>query len=327
MRRIGRRAGFVIGAVIGACGAGLAAFGIFQGAFWVFVAGQGVIGFYNAVAHYFRFAAADVAKPEFKSQAISLVLSGGIVAGLIGPEVAKLTKDALAPVTFAGSYLAIIGFQCVVALLSSLVDIPGLSAEERRHSGRPMTAIMAQPIFIVAVTSSVVGYGAMNMLMTATPLAMAGCGLPFADAAFVIQWHMVAMFLPSFYTGTLIKRFGLLEVMFVGVVLLGGGIGAALSGVTAWHFWASLVLIGVGWNFMFIGGTTLLTDAYQPAERAKTQAANDFLVFGTMAVGSFLSGNLLHHFGWTEVNLGAVPLCFIAGGLILWLRDRRRRGV
>lgn len=324
MRRIGRRNGFVLGGVLGACGAFLAAYGIHLAEFWVFVAGIGVIGAYNAVAHYFRFAAADVAPTSFKAHAISLVLSGGVVAGLIGPEIAKATKDLFLPEVFMGCFVAIAGLQIAVSLLSSFVDIPNLTAAELKEKGRPMIEIMRQPAFFVAVVGGMVGYGAMNMLMTATPLAMKDCALPFDDSAFVIQWHVIGMFAPSFFTGALIKRFGTLEVMLAGAALLLAGIGFALSGISTWHFWAALLLIGIGWNFSFIGGTTLLTECYTPSERNKTQAANDFLVFGTMALASFLSGVMLHNFGWTQVNLAAVPVILLSSALVVWLLVKRR---
>jgi MFS family permease len=186
---------------------------------------------------------------------------------------------------------------------------------------------MRQPTFFVAVVGGMVGYGAMNMLMTATPLAMKFCDLPFEDSAFVIQWHVIAMFAPSFFTGALINRFGVLEVMLAGAALLLGGIGVALAGVSTWNFFIALAAIGVGWNFSFIGGTTLLTESYTPSERNKTQAANDFLVFGTMGIGSFLSGALLQGYGWAAVNYAAIPLVVASSALVLWLLLRRRAAV
>lgn len=324
MRRIGRRAGFVLGGLLGACGAGIAVLGMAQGSFWIFVGGIGVIGAYNAVAHYFRFAAADAAPADFKAHAISLVLSGGVVAGLIGPEIAKATKDLFLPEVFMGCFVAIAALQIGVSLLSSFVSIPNLTAAELSDKGRPMSEIMRQPIFVVAVIGGMVGYGAMNMLMTATPLAMRDCALPFEDSAFVIQWHVIGMFAPSFFTGALIKRFGVLEIMLAGAALLLTGIAFALAGNATWNFWTALFLIGVGWNFSFIGGTTLLTECYTPAERNKTQAANDFLVFGTMAIASFLSGVMLHNFGWTQVNFAAVPVILVSSALVFWLLLKRR---
>jgi len=324
MRRIGRRAGFVMGGLLGAIGAAISVAGMAAGSFWVFVAGIGVIGSYNAVAHYFRFAAADVAPASFKAHAISLVMSGGVVAGLIGPEIAKATKDLFLPHVFLGCFVAIAALQVGVSLLSSFVQIPNLTVEELKDKGRSMVEIMRQPTFVVAVIGGMVGYGAMNMLMTATPLAMRDCALPFEASAFVIQWHVIAMFAPSFFTGALIKRFGVLEVMLAGAALLLGGIGFALAGIATWNFWFALVMIGIGWNFSFIGGTTLLTECYSPAERNKTQAANDFLVFGTMAIGSFLSGVMLHNFGWAHVNLATVPVILVSSALVLWLLFKRR---
>jgi MFS family permease len=319
MRRLGRRAGFTLGAVFGMVGALICAYGAFSHDFWVLCAGALVLGIYNATGQYYRFAAADSASADFKSKAISLVLAGGIAGGILGPETSKLTKDLIAQATFAGSYLSL-GVFCLVAIgLLSFIDIPPLTVAERKASGRPLAAIARQPAFIVAVLSAVVGYGVMNLLMTATPLAMDACQHPFSDAAFVIQWHVIAMFAPSFFTGTLIKRYGVINIMLAGVVLNLGCVGFALAGLEVVHFWAALVLLGIGWNFMFIGATTLLTECHTPAERAKAQGANDLAIFVTMAATSVSSGLLFTLQGWNLMNALALPFLLLAGVAMAWL--------
>ncbi|MBI4190230.1 MAG: MFS transporter [Betaproteobacteria bacterium] len=325
MRRLGRRAGFTLGAVFGIVGALICAYAAFAYSFWMLCAGSLVLGIYNATAQYYRFAAADSASADFKTRAISLVLAGGIIGGILGPETSKVTKDLIAQAAFTGSFLSL-GVFCVLAIgLLSLIDIPPLTAAEQKEAGRPLAVIAHQPVFLVAVLSAVVGYGVMSLLMTATPLAMSASQHPFSDAAFVIQWHVIAMFAPSFFTGTLIKRFGVLNVMLVGVVLSLGCVGFALAGLEVMHFWLAMVLVGVGWNFMFIGGTTLLTECHTPPERAKTQGANDMAIFITMAATSLSSGLLFTLQGWELMNVLAVPFLLLAGSAMLWLAGTRRR--
>jgi len=323
MRRIGRINGFTIGTLIGILGALICGYAVYTHNFWLLCAGTLVMGIYNASGQYYRFAAADVASPDFKSKAISLVLAGGLVGGVLGPQTSKITKDML-PAEFLGSYLTLIGF-CVIALiLQRLMSIPRLTAAEQRDHGRPLRVIARQPEFLVAVLSGMVGYGVMNLLMTATPLAMKACEHPFSDTAFVIQWHVVAMFAPSFFTGSLIRRFGVRAVMFTGVLLSLGCVAIALSGVEVLHFWAALLLVGVGWNFMYLGGTTLLTESHTGPEKAKVQGANDMAIFITMAVSSASSGWLFSARGWEIMNYGAVPFLVLTGIAILFFgRDRR----
>ena len=323
MRRIGRVNGFSIGTLIGILGALICGYAVWSHSFWTLCFGTLVMGIYNASGQYYRFAAADVAGPDFKSKAISLVMAGGIAGGVLGPQTSKLTKDLL-PAEFLGSYLALIGF-CVVALaLQRLMSIPRLSAEEQKDSGRPLAEIARQPAFIVAVLSATVGYGVMNLLMTATPLAMKSCSHSFSDTAFVIQWHVIAMFAPSFVTGSLIKRFGVRTILFTGVLLSLACVAIALSGVDVMHFWVALMLIGVGWNFMYIGGTTLLTETHAPAEKAKVQGANDMAIFITMAISSASSGWLFSARGWEVMNYGAIPFLVITGAAILFFGSRTR---
>jgi len=323
MRRIGRRSGFILGALLGIAGALICGFAAFSHSFSLLCAGAFVLGAYNATGQYYRFAAADSAPADFKSKAISLVLAGGIAGGIIGPESSKLTKDLFAGAVFTGSYLSL-GVFCVLAIaLLSRIRIPPLTGAERQDAGRPLLEIARQPAFLVAVTSAVVGYGVMNLLMTATPLAMTACQLPFSDAAFVIQGHVIAMFAPSFVTGALIKRFGILTIMLVGVLLNFACIATALTGIDVTHFWVALVFLGVGWNFMFIGGTTLLTECHSPAERGKVQGLNDLVIFITMAATSLSSGLLFTLQGWTLMNKMAVPFLVLAAGSILWLANVR----
>ena len=321
MRRVGRTNGFSIGTLIGILGALICGFAVYSHDFWMLCAGTLVMGIYNASGQYYRFAAADVASADFKSKAISLVMAGGLVGGILGPQTSKLTKDIL-PAEFLGSYLALIGF-CVVALaLQRMMDIPRLTAAEQKDQGRPLSEIARQPAFIVAVLSAMIGYGVMNLLMTATPLAMKSCAHPFSDAAFVIQWHVIAMFAPSFVTGSLIKRFGVRTIMFTGVLLSLCCVAIALGGVDVMHFWIALMLIGVGWNFMYLGGTTLLTETHTPAEKAKAQGANDMAVFITMAISSASSGWLFSAKGWEIMNYGAIPFLLAVGLAILFLKSR-----
>jgi MFS family permease len=250
-------------------------------------------------------------------------MAGGLVGGVLGPQTSKMTKDFLGT-EFLATYLVLIGF-CIAALtLQRMMNIPRLTAAEQKERGRPLREIARQPAFIVAVLSGMVGYGVMNLLMTATPLAMKSCEHPFSDAAFVIQWHVVAMFAPSFFTGSLIKRFGVRAILFTGVLLSLACVAIALSGIEVMHFWAALVLVGVGWNFMYLGGTTLLTETHAPAEKAKVQGANDMAIFITMAISSASSGWLFSARGWEVMNYGAIPFLLLTGLAILFLRDRPR---
>jgi MFS family permease len=323
MKRIGRKGGFTLGALVGIVGASISCVALYLGSFWLFVAGATVFGVYNAFGQYYRFAAADAAAHDFKAKAISYVLAGGLVGGIVGPTVSKWTKDAL-PTAFLGAYLTLIVFLCVVLVVIRLLDIPAPTEAEAKESGRPLAAIVAQPAFVVAVVAAAFGYGVMNLLMTATPLAMGICGHPYSAAATVISWHVIGMFAPSFFTGSLIKRFGVLNVMLAGVVLNFVCIGIALAGIDVANFWAALFLLGVGWNFLYIGATALLTETYRPAEKAKAQGANDMLIFLTMATSSFSSGMLLEANGWQLLNYLAIPFVAAIGFALVWLMTKRR---
>ncbi|TMH39065.1 MAG: MFS transporter, partial [Betaproteobacteria bacterium] len=306
MKRIGRRAGFTVGALMGMVGASICSAALYLESFWLFCFGTMVFGVYNAVAQYYRFAAADAASSDFKAKAISLVLAGGLVGGIVGPETSKLTVDLLAT-HYLGAYLALIGFLVLVVLVVQWLDIPVSAATAHGEPTRPLAQIMVQPVFVVAVLAAAIAYGVMNLLMTATPLAMGLCGHPYSAAATVIGWHVIGMFGPSFFTGSLIKRFGVLQVMAAGALLLYVVVAIALSGISVPHFWFALVLLGVGWNFLYIGGTTLITEACTPPERAKTQGANDLIIFVVMATSSFSSGLLLEKSGWQMLNYLALP--------------------
>ncbi len=312
MGRIGRRAGFTIGQVLGSIGAGLACWALFAGSFWLFVAGSSVIGIHNAFWQYYRFAAADTAGQEFKARAISYVLAGGVIAALLGPQISKWSVDLFSPILFAGGYIAIIVLSFLTIIFLQVINIPKPDVSKLYGGGRPLTEIIRQPTFVLAVMTAMFGYGAMNLVMTATPLAMNICGFNFSITATVIQAHVLAMFAPSFFTGHLIKRFGIVNVIIVGTMFTTGAIIFNLLGVNIANFACGLILIGLGWNFMFIGGTTLLTQTYKSEEQAKVQALNDFLVFGTVAMTSFSSGAIQEKFGWTAINMTlAVPMTLV----------------
>ena len=324
MARFGRRCGFTIGAVIGGIGAAIAVVAIFAAAFPLFCLGTFLLGSYNGFSAYYRFAAAEAALPSFRGKAISLVMVGGVAAAIFGPEMAKWSRDLFDPVLYAGCYAMIVVF-CVISIsLLRLVDILPPTVPVGTPHARPLGAIIGQPIFLMSASAGMVAYGMMSLVMTATPLAMLGCGLPFEDAAFVIQWHALGMYAPSFVTGHLIDRFGATKVMLTGAILLALCAATALSGVALGQFWLALLLLGIGWNFLFIGSTALLTGAYTQSERAKTQAANDFLIFGMVALSSFSSGVLLDGFGWGVVNLVILP--FAGTVLVLLLVYRWRYG-
>jgi MFS family permease len=323
MARIGRRAGFTIGACFGILGTSIATLGVLWGSFPLFCLGTGLNGVYNGFSMFFRFAAVDGAGRDWHARAISYVLAGGVLAALVGPELAKHTKDLLAPVTFTGSFASLILVAMVSLVLLQFIRIPMPSEAERREAQRPLAAIARQPNFIVAVIGAMVAYGAMNFVMTATPLAMAACGHPFDDTASVIKWHVFAMFAPSFFTGHIIKRFGTPRVMMVGAAIMAVCIAINLGGVSYLHFWSALALLGLGWNFLFVGATTLLTTAYRPAEKAKVQALNDLLVFGTVAATAFTAGLAHHTVGWEAINIGVGPFLLLAAMATVWLAARR----
>jgi MFS family permease len=324
MKRVGRRNGFLTGGAFGLAGSALAAFGMSIGSFVLLCLGTVLLGIYNAFGQYYRFAAADAAPADFKAKAISYVMAGGLVGGIVGPEVSRYTRD-LVPPTFVGSYASLFVFCLVAMAIVSRLRIPQPREAVSQGPARALPEIMKQPVFIVAAAVAASGYGVMNLLMTATPLAMGFCGHPYGAAASVISAHVVAMFAPSFFTGSLIKRFGVLNVMLAGVAAMFACVAIGLSGQLVANFWWALVLLGIGWNFMYIGGTTLLTEAYRPSEKAKAQGANEILVFAVQALCAFSSGVLVNTKGWEILNYVALPLIALAALAVAWMALGVRR--
>ncbi len=319
MGRVGRRLGFMTSALFGLTGAIITTAAIFNGSFVLFCTGTILIGVFNGFGQYYRFAAAEVTPEEFRSRGVSYVLAGGVLAAFAGPNLANWSKHALS-IEFAGSFASLILLYFLSLCIAALLRIQRPARIAQKNSGRPIFAIAGQRSYLVAVVSAMVGYGAMNFIMIATPLAMQGYAHPFADTAFVIQWHVFGMFAPSFFTGHLIRRFGTANVMLVGIMLVGLCIGMNVAGTSVKHFWAALLFLGLGWNFLFIGATTLLTETYFSNEKSKAQALNDFMVFGTVTVTSFSSGAVQHALGWQTVNLAVVPFLVLIFFANLWLR-------
>jgi predicted MFS family arabinose efflux permease len=295
--------------------------------FELFLAGSVLLGVYQAAQGFFRFAAADTGSEFFKPKAISWVFAGGLLSALLGPEIVRFTAGTFAGVPYAGAYLAIVALNVVGAIGLAFLDIPvAARGAVRSDTGRSLLTIARQPIFVVAVLSAMVGFASMSLVMTSTPLAMVGIGHTPAHAADVVRWHIVAMFAPSFFTGSVIARFGRLPVIAVGLSLLGLCGGIALAGVDLEHFYLALIALGIGWNFSFIGATSLLGTTHTAAEQAKVQGLNDFLVLGLVAVGSFGSGALLDAFGWSAVQLAMAPALLVALAALGWLALRSRAG-
>ncbi len=321
----GRKASFQIGLLVALGSALLCYWAAADKNFWLLVAATVIAGYYSANGQLYRFAAAELAAPDYREKAVSLVLAGGLVGAVVGPNLASRTRNLL-EVPFAGAYLSL----AVVALLSMVVmafmTFPPLPPKKANaDTGRPLSQIVRQPVFMVAAIGAALGYGVMNLLMAATPLAMQVCGFEFDDAALVLEWHVIGMFAPGFFTGHLIKRFGVLPIMGVGVALNAACIAIALTGVDLHQFLIALFLLGVGWNFLFTGSTTLSLQAYRPEEKDRAQAAINFFVFATMAVTSFASGALVTTQGWALLNLGSLIPVALTGGALLWLAAVRRR--
>lgn len=322
MRRLGRRSGYLMGALIGAAGASLAAGGATLRLFWLFCLGTFICGLYGAFVQSYRFAAADTASESFKPRAISWVMVGGLLAGVIGPQSVYWTRDLTPAAPFAASFLAQGGLALIAILIVSQLHAPPVAAV-RSGGGRPLVEIMRQPKFIASVTAALVAYGLMSFVMTSAPLAMVACGHSVGDAALGIQWHVLSMYGPSFFTGRLIARFGKGTVTVAGLLLTALAAIVGLSGLSVGHFWLALILLGLGWNLGFIGATAMVTDCYRPEERVKVQAANDFLVFGSVAVASFSAGGLLSHGGWEAVNWLVFPPVALALVAVAWQRFQR----
>ena len=321
--RVGRKRAFQVGLVVAALSSALCALAVAIGSFWLLVAATLVAGFYSANAALYRFAGPELVAPHHKERAISLVLAGGIAGAFIGPNLASATRGWL-EVAFAGAYLALVAVALLSLAVLSFIRFPThVVAPGGISGGRPLAELARQPVFIVAVAAAALGYGVMNLLMAATPIAMQQCQHPFESAALVLEWHVLGMFVPSFFTGHLIKRFGALPIMGVGVLLNFACVAVALSGVDLMQFLVALFVLGVGWNFLFTGGTTLFTQAYRPEEKNKAQGAMDLCVFSTMAVSSFASGAMITTQGWTWLNLGSLLPIALVGLALVWLAAQK----
>jgi MFS family permease len=323
-RSYGRRVAFIVGTGCGVLTGLLAAFAILRGSFVLFCCATFLGGLYGAVSQSYRFAAADGASAAYRPKAVSWVMAGGVFAGVLGPQLVQWTMDIWPPYLFACSFVA----QAVVAVVAmtvlSGVDAPK-PAPADLHGGRPLFMIARQPRFIAAALCGVIAYPMMNLVMTSAPLAMKMCGLSVSDSNFGIQWHIVAMYGPSFFTGSLIARFGAPKIVALGLILEAVAAGIGLSGITALHFWATLIVLGIGWNFSFVGASALVLETHRPQERNKVQAFNDFLVFGTMALGSFASGQLLANYGWSAVNIVVFPPVLLGLVVLTFASFAKRR--
>jgi len=336
MQKYGRRAGFILGALAGAAGAAVSATGLFLSSFPIFLAGSLLTGIYMSAHGFYRFAAADTASDAFRPKAISYVMAGGLLAAIIGPQLVKATTDLVASPdaivsAFAGAYLTVIAINLVGAFLFLKLDIPRppIPAQDAPR-GRSRFELLTTPRIAVAVICAMVSYALMNLVMASTPLAVVGCGFDTGDAADVVTAHVLAMYVPSFFTGHLIARFGVEKIVASGLAILAGAGMVALSGVELEHFFVALILLGMGWNFGFIGATTMLAGAHEPHERGRMQGLNDLLVFGGVTLASLASGGLMNcsggsaQEGWTAVNMAMAPFLVLAGGALIWLVLRPR---
>ena len=326
-RRFGRRWAFVIGTGLGVLTGLIGSFAILHASFALFCLATFLGGLYGSVAQSYRFAAADGARAAYRPKAVSWVMAGGVFAGVLGPQLVQWTMNVWPPYLFAFSFLVQAAVALVAMGIVAGVDMPK-PAPADLHGGRPLLTIVSQPRFIAAALCGVIAYPMMNLVMTSAPLAMKMCGLSLSDSNFGIQWHIVAMYGPSFFTGALIARFGAPKIVATGLLLEAGAATIGLSGITAMHFWATLIVLGLGWNLSFIGASALVLETHRPQERNKVQAFNDFLVFGMMAIGSFSSGQLLANYGWSAVNMVVFPpvaLGLVALSLASWARRRKAR--
>ena len=324
-KRFGRRVAYASATIAGALAGLIGYAAMLRGSFWLYLVSAFFGGLYASSHMSYRFGAADTASPEFKPKAIAYVMAGGLLAAILGPQLVIHTKDLLPPYLFAASYLG----QAAFAVLAGIVILAFFRSPSGAHFtstrvGRPIGEIARQPKFVVAVVCGVASYALMNLMMTSAPLAMFDCGHSVGDAALGIQWHVLAMYAPSFFTGSLILRFGVPKIASAGLIMLALSAVSGLAGTTVAHFWTALILLGVGWNFAFVAATTMVCDCHRPEERNKVQAFNDFLIFGSMAIGSFLSGSMLAHYGWYLVNIVMFPVVAVAGALLLWLTLRER---
>jgi MFS family permease len=322
--RFGRKASFQLGLLVALGSALLCAYAVWSRNFWLLCSATLVAGYYNANANLYRFAAAELAKAGFKEKAVSLVMAGGLLGAVLGPNLAAQTRT-LTTVPFMGAYLALATVALLSAGVLSFIEFPPLPSKIASDQGRPLRQIMGQPVFMVAAATGALSYGVMNLLMAATPLAMQQCSLPFGDVALVLEWHVIGMFAPGFVTGHLIRRFGVLPIMAIGVALNALCIGIAWSGVELQEFLGALFVLGVGWNFLFTGSTTLSLQTYSPEEKDRAQGALNFFVFATTAVSSFSSGVLVTTQGWQLLNWGSLVPVAACGAALVWLRRNQRR--
>ena len=326
MQRMGRRFGFRLGSLLGMTGAATVGLGLYHASLVTMCIGGLILGYAVASLQMYRFAAVELVPSDWRARAISWVTAGGVISAFLGPSLVKLTYEQLAPL-YLGTYAAMVGIHLAVFTIMSFIRFPPMQAPSVAAPGaadplppRPLREIAAQPRFIVAVLSAMTAFGLMSFLMSASPIAIVACGLPHTEAHLVIMLHVLGMFVPAFFTGTLINRFGTLPVMAAGIAILLLGIATGIGGVTEWNFRIALTLNGVGWNFLFVGATTMVTTCYRPNERGKTQALNDFLVFGTTASASFLAGFLHEHLGWAPLNWYSIVLLMVAVCALGWLR-------
>jgi MFS family permease len=322
-RHYGRRFALQTGSVFGVISGLISCAAVVQGHFWLLLLGTFCGGLYAAAHNSYRFAAADTASEAFRPKVVSWVLAGGVFAAVIGPQLVIFTKDLLPPYMFAASYLGQSACAVLAACVLMFVKVPPIKAK-RIESPRPLSEIALTPRFVVAAGCGIASYSTMNLMMTSAPLAMVGCGHSVTQATLGIQWHVLAMYAPSFFTGSLIARFGLERITGLGLGLIALAALDGFTGTSVAHFWSALVLLGLGWNFSFIGATSMVTQCHRAEERNKVQAFNDFLIFGTMAVSSFSSGQLLEYFGWQAVTAVIFPTVLVAGAMLLWLNLRRR---
>jgi len=324
MEKVGRRLGFMVGVLVGIGGASLGVGAIASHSFVVFCCSTILMGVSNGFAGYYRFAAAEAATEVWRSQAISLVISGGVVAAICGPSLANWAKDFLPGAMFGGSFMVIAVLLAANLGILGLVNLPKIGIQQQKSEGRALGVIMRQPIFLVAVLGSMLGYGVMVLIMTATPLAIVADAHPFHAAATVLQWHVLGMFAPSFVTGNLIARFGVLKIIMSGALLSLLCIIINLLTTDLWGFRIALTFLGIGWNFLYIGSTTLLTEAYEPVEKGKTQAAHDFMMSGFVTLSTMLAGGLFHASGWAAVNWAGLPMMIVVLAAVLWFQQQSR---
>lgn len=323
-RRFGRRVALQSGSAFGILSGLISYTAVMQGSFLLLLVGTFCGGLYAAAHLSYRFAAADTASERYRPKVVSMVLVGGVFAGLIGPQLVIFTKDMIPPYLFAATFLGSSVCAALAAIVLTFVKVPP-PAPVRTEPLRSVGAVLRMPRFIVAAACGIASYAVMNMVMTSAPLAMVDCGHSVTDAALGIQWHVLAMYAPSFITGSLIVRFGVNRVTAAGLVLMLVSAAVGIHGLTVAHFWICLTLLGIGWNFAFIGATTMVTQCHRPEERTKVQSINDFLIFGSMAVSSFSSGQMLEYLGWAAINEVVFPVVLVAGGLLVWQARRQRR--